>query len=1072
MLSSILAFSQGFKRVDESQSNINFTNKIIETEELNGITYLYLYNGGGVAVGDINNDGLEDLYFTGSQVDDKLYLNKGNLEFKDVTDKYFKNCKSSTFHTGVTMVDINNDGWLDIYVSVGGPSYDGDERANLLYINKKGKGFSEQAQIYGLADTLNTTQSVFFDYDLDGDLDCYLVNHVKLNSNIQETFPTVGPNCNIKGYDHFYVNENGKYIEKSKELGLISTMYGLGVVVSDLNNDGYPDIYVTNDFNYPDKMFINQHGDKFKDEIKEKTGHCSANAMGVDVADFNNDGLFDIVTVDMASEDHVRSKKNMGAMSTKDFWTEIRLGNHYQFMFNSLQLNQGSGYFSEIAQLSGVSNTDWSWAPLISDFDNDGFQDMFVTNGYLRDIRDNDFVKIYDNEIKFSKEIKTFEEISKMVPVTKLANYVYKNNKDLSFSKMNFEWGMSEPINVSGAVYSDLDNDGDIDLVLNGTDVQSFVMENISNNSNNYLDIKLVGLKNNLNCLGAKIEIISKEFHQFREVQTVKGFQSSVTNKIHFGLGVSTLIDTILVNWNSKEQTVLTNVNPNQVLKINYQNAIKTELKLKKQKTFLEEVNIKGLSSYVHEEFSVNDFEREVLLPHKMSELGPFVTVSDINGDGLEDVFVGGARVYPAKMYYQNEKGEFELQEQEIFEKDKNFEDMQSVFFDFDNDGDKDLYVVSGGNESPSNHASLQDRLYVNNNGTFEKSLHALPVNKVSGQKVIVEDVNRDGWMDLIVFGRQVPQAYPTIPKSSVLINRNGKFDDEVKQIAPELEFLGMVTDALFTDYDRDGDQDLIVVGEWMAVTVFENKSNVYTDITKQLGLAQTVGWWSAIKEVWVNGETKFLLGNIGKNNKYHPSISKPLQVYMDDFDDNGTNDIVLAKYQGSICYPVRGRQCSSEQMSFIVDKFPTYNDYATADLNSIYSEEKLSSSIHFKATKFENSILSFTKAQASLESMPNQLQIGCVNSIVEVDFNKDNVNDYLLLGNKYETEVETIRYDGNLGLGLQGESDGFLPVTSVELGVYLKSNIKSSSSITINNVKHVLVLSNNDKLTCIRIVE
>jgi hypothetical protein len=1062
VMSNILVLSQGFKKVPENQSGIHFVNEVIETEKLNGLTYLYLYNGGGVAVGDVNNDGLEDLYFTGNQVDDKLYLNKGDLEFKDVTDKYFKKCKSNTFHTGVTMVDINNDGWLDIYVSVAGPSYVGSERANLLYINNKGKGFSEQAEQYGLADTLNTTQTVFFDYDLDGDLDCYMLNHVKLNSNVQEKFPTIDANYNIQGDDHFYVNENGKYIEKSEELGLVSTRYGLGVVVSDLNNDGYPDVYVTNDFNYPDKMFINQKDGSFRDEIKEKTGHCSVYAMGVDAADFNNDGLFDLMTVDMASEDHVRSKKNMGAMSTKAFWNEIRTGKHYQYMYNSLQLNQGNGMFSEMAQMAGVSKTDWSWAPLISDFDNDGYQDLFISNGYIKDIRDNDFKIKYENEIKYSNDYKTFKDVNELIPVTKLSNYIYKNNKDLTFSKMNFEWGMSELINANGAVYSDLDNDGDMDLVLNATSVKSFIMENISNNSNGFLDVKLSGMPGNIACLGAKIEIVCKDLRQSRELQTVKGFQSSVTSKVHFGVGVSNVVDTLIVTWNNKEQTILTNIDPNQVLKISYNSAIKVEKKNKKQNTFFKEVSIDGLSNYVHEEFAVNDFNEEVLLPHKMSELGPFVTVEDINNDGLEDVFIGGARAYASKMYFQNKEGDFELQKQIEIEKDKNFEDMQSVFFDFDNDGDKDLYVVSGGNESPINHASLGDRLYINSNGVFEKTDSVLPGIRVSGQKVLAKDINNDGWVDLIVFGRQVPKAYPKTPKTSVLMNKNGLFTNEVKTMAPDLELVGMVTDAIFTDYDNDGDDDIIVVGEWMAITVFENNNNYFTNITDQLELDKTIGWWSAIKEITVNGSKKYVLGNIGKNNKYHPSTSKTLQIYMDDFDGNGTNDIVLAKKQGDICYPLRGRQCSSEQMSFIVDKFPTYTDYATADLTSIYSEEKLNNSISFKATIFENSILSFEGNEVKFEVVPNELQLGCVNSIVEVDFNNDGNLDYLLLGNKYEAEVETIRYDANLGIGLLG-GDNLSIVTPKELGFYLNSNTKSAEMISVKGVDYVLVLSSRE---------
>jgi hypothetical protein len=1066
ILSSVSLFSQGFKKVKEGQSNINFVNKIIETEELNGLTYSYLYNGGGVAVGDVNNDGLEDLYFTGNQTEDKLYLNKGDLEFKDVTDKYFKNCKSGTFHTGVTMVDINNDGWLDIYVSVAGPSYVGAERANLLYINKKGKGFSEQAQAYGLADTLNTTQTVFFDYDLDGDLDCYMLNHIKININLQANFPTIQENNQVIGDDHFYENDNGIFIEKSKELGLISTRYGLGIAVSDLNNDGYPDIYVTNDFNYPDKMFLNQKGTFFIDSVKEKTGHVSVNAMGIDIADFNNDGLFDIMSVDMAGEDHVRSKKNMGSMSTKDFWNVINNGVHYQYMFNTLQLNLGNGYFSEVAQMAGVSKSDWSWAPLIVDFDNDGFQDIFISNGIHRDVRDNDFKNIYDKDILYGKKKTTFEEVSKLIPSSKLVNYIYKNNGDLTFTKMNFEWGMVEPVNVNGASYADLDNDGDIDLIMNVIDDVSFIMENVTIINNNFLDVKLTGMPSNVNCVGAEIEITLGSKKQFREVQTVKGFQSSVTSKVHFGLGNDNQIDSLIVKWGNGKASLLVNVDVNELLIIDYENITKFQDIRKKSEKFFSKVNINELSDYVHEEFLVNDFKDEVLLPHKMSQLGPFVTVEDINNDGFDDVFIGGARAYASKMYFQNSAGDFELQKQLEIEKDKNFEDMQAVFFDFDNDGDKDLYVVSGGNESPIKHASLGDRLYINSNGIFEKSSNVIPDIRVSGQKVLAKDIDHDGWVDLVVFGRQIPKAYPSTPKTSILMNRNGVFIDEVKNVASELEFVGMVTDAIFTDFDNDGDEDLIVVGEWMSVTVFENNNNYYSNVTKKLNLDETVGWWSAIKEVEINGHKKYLLGNIGKNNKYHPSQAKPLQVYLDDFDDNGTNDIILAKKQGDICYPVRGRQCSSEQMSFIVDKFPTYTDYATANLASIYSEDKLNNSIHFNATMFESAILTYSAGGFSLDELPNELQIGCVNTILEGDFNNDDNVDYLFLGNKYEAEVETIRYDANYGGVLTTSDNGELNVVpNYKSGLYLNSNVKDASFIKIGKVTYLIVVSNSEKI-------
>ena len=1071
MLPGFFVFSQGFKKVKESQSNITFDNKVFENDSINGITFPFLYQYGGIAVGDINNDGLEDLFFTGRQIEDELYLNKGELSFKNVTSKYFNNKSPSIYHTGAVMVDINNDGWLDIYVSVAGPNAKGAERANLLYLNKKGKVFVESAELFGLADTSNTTQTVFFDADLDGDLDCFMLNHIRKVVNMQVNFPLIERYSLNTGKDKFYLNEGGVFVEKTKEFGLEFSGEGLGVVVSDFNNDGYPDIYVTNDGLTPDRLFTNNKGHGFINSINDQVNHSSLFAMGVDAGDINNDGLIDIITVDMANEDHVKSKKNMSGMSTKNFWLNVKASNQYQYMYNSLQLNMGGDNFSEIAQLAGVSNSDWSWAPLFADFDNDGFQDLFISNGFHRNLKDNDYVKWLERDITYSQEKYSFNDVKKRIPKTKTANYIYKNNGDLTFSKKNFEWGMAELINANGAVYSDLDNDGDLDLVLNITNEKSFVMENVSTNANGFLDVKLYGIFNNINCLGAKVQIVCGETNQYKELQTVRGYQSSVSSKLHFGVGLATKIDTLIVTWNNKEQTVLIDIVPNQLLKIEYQTSIKTERKLEQKKTFFTKTEINGLSSYIHKEFSINDFEEEVLLPHKMSELGPFITVEDINNDGLDDVFIGGARSYTSKMYFQNSKGWFDLKQQPDIEKDKNFEDMQAVFFDFDNDGDKDLYVVSGSNESPIAHASLQDRLYVNSNGVFEKTAAILPDIRVSGQKVIAEDVNNDGWIDLVVFGRQVPKAYPTTPKTSILINRNGKFSNEVKNIAPELELVGMVTDAIFTDFDKDGDKDLIVVGEWMPITVFENIDNQYVNMTKKFNLNETVGWWSAIKEVKTKDGKKYILGNIGKNNKYHPSQNKPLQIYMDDFDDNGTNDIVLAKYQGKICYPVRGRQCSSEQMPFIVDKFPTYTDYATANLASIYSEDKLTASIHFKATKFESSILSFNNGVFELAELANELQVGCINTILEANVNGDDIMDYLCLGNKYEAEVETIRYDGNYGGVLLGQNEGgFMHSLNNESGLYLKSNVKDGSFISIKGITYLIVVSNSEKINILKL--
>jgi len=872
MLSNVFVFSQGFTALSEKKTNISFKNKIIETDSINGITYPFLYQFGGVAVGDINNDGLEDLFFTGRQVSDELYLNKGNLNFKNVSSKYIRNKKKGYYHTGAVMVDVNNDGWLDIYVSVAGPSSDGESRANLLYINKKGRGFDELAKEYGLADTSNTTQTVFFDADLDGDLDCFMLNHVQVFNNMQVNFQVVKNSAKNSGMDKFYLNEGGVFIDKTKEYGVGFEGEGLGVVVSDINNDGFPDIYVTNDGMTPDRILTNKNGKYFVNTIDENINHGSLFSMGVDIGDVNNDGLFDLFTADMANEGHIRSKTNMAGMSSKEFWKIVGKTNQYQFMYNSLQLNQGQGNFSEIAQLSGISKSDWSWAPLFADFDNDGFQDLFISNGFHKDLKDNDYIRWLKDSVTYSHRKYSFNEVQKRIPTSKIPNNVYKNNQDLTFSKMNFEWGMSNPVNVNGTVYSDLDNDGDLDLVMNVTDDVSFIMENVSNTNNYYLDVKLSGLSGNEGCIGSTVEIFYEGKSQKRELQTVRGYQSSVSSKIHFGLGGVNELDSLIVMWKKRECTILRNVNVGHTLEIDYNSSIKFQLEeTTVDEPYFKEIILEGLSDYVHEEFKVDDFKDEVLLPHKMSELGPFVTVQDINNDGLEDVFVGGARAYASKMYYQNSNGGFDLKINNSIENDKNFEDMQSVFFDFDNDGDKDLYVVSGGNESPINHASLSDRLYENINNNFSKTDDVLPDIRVSGQKVLAKDINNDGWIDLVVFGRQVPKAYPSTPKTSILINKKGRFVDEIKTIAPELEFSGMVTDAIFTDFDSDGDQDMIVVGEWMPIVVLENDSGFYKNVTSKLNLDKFVGWWSAIKEVEVQGKKQYILGNISPTKQSKP---------------------------------------------------------------------------------------------------------------------------------------------------------------------------------------------------------
>ena len=1007
-ISTFASFSQGFNKLSLKQSGIDFTNTISENDTINGLSYLYLYNGGGVAIGDINNDGLDDIYFTGNQSNDKLYLNKGKMKFVDVTEKYFKNQRFD-FHTGATMVDINNDGWLDIYVSAAGPAYNGEDRRNKLFINQGGKKFVDQAKEYGLDDSLNTTQAVFFDADNDGDLDVYLLNHIYLRKNTQYWFQ-FNKMRKIIGSDRLMINENGHFYDRSAQLGIKSSEYGQGVIVSDFNQDGRQDIYVCNDFEYGDKLFINIGKDGFKEVILSATMHTPLFSMGVDAADFNNDGQMDIMTVDMANQDHVKSKKNMGGMSSKKFWNLVNKGQHYQYMFNALQLNVGDK-FIDIAQLAGVSKTDWSWAPLFADFDNDGFLDLFISNGYLRDLRDNDFTNKYDANIQLSKEFMPFDELKKLIPTSQSPNYIFKNNGDLSFENKINDWGLDEAINVNGAAYADLDNDGDLDIICNSANERSFILENNINQKNNYLKVKVKGAEKNIAGIGVRIELYTDSNFQVREIQPTRGFQSGVSNTIHFGMGEHSEIDSVLVRLNGVIVDRREKIQANQTIRFDISESnILRAAKFGALPSILNEVELSSLK-LKHTESNFDDFKKEVLLPHKMSQLGPFITVDDINGDGFEDIYFGAAKGSRGALMIQNTKGGFDLKPLPSSTKNYMSEEMESVFFDADNDGDMDIYVTTGSNEVGANDDSYTDQLYINDGKeNFTLANDKLPKNSISGQKVIAKDLNEDGWVDLIVFGRQTPGNYPAPASSKILINENGNFVDKTEEWAPEFENLGMVTDALFANIDEDEDLEIIIVGEWMPVTVFDFVSGAYHNITSEKGLEKTVGWWNAI-ELYSdnNGVQKFMLGNIGLNNKFHPTIEKPLHIFMSDFDDNGTNDIVLAKSQNEILYPVRGLQCSSEQMPFIKQKFNSYDLFAHADVQSIYTPEKLANALQYEAHTFASSVLTIENGHFTLQALPNSFQTGPINAFLIDDFNNDGAVDVFCFGNKFEAEVETV---------------------------------------------------------------
>ncbi|MFT4600001.1 MAG: hypothetical protein ACI857_000169 [Arenicella sp.] len=1045
-----------FTELSPEESGIQFSNDITETDSFNFFNYEYIYNGGGVAVGDINNDGLEDLYFSGNQVSDKLYLNQGGLKFKDITSSAIGAKSSEGWHTGVLMQDVNGDGWLDIYVSRSGPEENGELLANLLFINNQDETFTEKAEEYGLEIETTTTQSLFFDKDNDGDLDLYLLNHPYNTSNSGGPKRVVGEiNELIQNgspfSDKLFENVDGHFVDVTKKCGISNYSFGLGIAASDLNGDGFTDLYISNDYMAPDYLYINQGDGTFVDESQKRMKHMSNYSMGNDVSDFNNDGFPDIFSVDMVSNDHVRSKKNMGGMSTVKFWETVKAGYHHQFMFNCLQMNNGNGTFSDVAQMAGISKTDWSWAPLFADFNNDGLKDLYITNGYRRDSRDNDFTNGYNPQ---NVKVESFADVLDLMPQTKVENYMFMNNGDLTFTNVNQDWNTDQLVNSNGAIYSDLDGDGDLDLVVNNIDERAFVLENNSS-GNHFIDFQFEDVL----AEGTVIKIETKEGIQINEFRTVRGYQSSVSHKVHFGLASNEKVEKVTIIWPDNSQQTMKSLEADQLVMISKSQAIENFVRNEKKKTLLTELEVLNIT---HREQLVNDFEREVLLPNKMSQLGPFLSKGDINEDGQDDFYLSGSRGFSGQLFIAEGEG-FKLIHGP-WESQKKREEMGSVMFDADNDGDLDIYVVSGSNEYNFDDPGMEDQLYINEGeGRFNNTSSKLPKMVSSGQKVVAGDYDNDGDTDLFIGGRQTPGFYPFAPRSYLLENVGGEFVD-VTGKSPAIMGPGMITDCEFVDLDDDNDLDLVVVGEWMAPTFFRNDGGLFTDITLNYNTQDQIGWWSSVTTDDLNNDGKpdFIFGNIGKNNKFHPSEGHPLEIYTHDFDENGTYDIVLAKYQDNTCYPVRGKQCSTEQMPFVSQKFKTYGEYATAELSEIYGQDKLDKALHFSAIDFDSRILMSQGSSYKLSSLPNSCQKAPLNAVIITDFNKDGILDIIGAGNNYGAEVETVRYDAGTGFILLGKGNGeFDEYPISKSGFFANSDVKDMKQIN----DFIVVSSNQAKL-------
>lgn len=1070
-----------FKLLPASYTNVDFSNDITENDSINYFKYPYMYMGGGVAIADFNNDGQQDLFFTGNMVSNRLYQNKGAMQFEDKTESGGVSGKANKWYTGVATVDINNDGYMDLYLSVSGM---GGNRNNELYINNGNMTFTESAVNFGLADSGNSVQSGFFDYDHDSDLDCYVANYpITSFSTSSAEYSYLVNNPQGQTSDHLFQNNgNGTFVDVTDRSGLLSFGLSLSATIADFNQDGWEDIYVSNDFSTPDFFYINNGDGTFREELKNITKQTAFYGMGADAADINNDGLIDLIQVDMSAEDNRRSKANMASMNPALFWATVNNGFHYQYMFNCLQLNKGivdgMPVMRNIAFLSGVASTDWSWAPLLADFDNDGFKDLFVANGTRKEINNRDYFKDMEKRLEGASD-QELKRLSDNIPSEPIDNYMFKNEGGAVFRKVNQDWGVSYEGFSNGASYGDLDNDGDLDLVVNNIDSKALVYRNNSTDipNGNYLRVNLKGINSNREGIGAEVQIYVGGELQISQRATARGFQSSVEPYLHFGLAGHTIVDSLYLLSEGKVCKKMYNINVNQTIKVNLESpGIETKNKMEVKHTlFLNATTQVFKDTYYHKENRFNDFAHQVLLPHKMSNFGPALATGDINNDGKEDFYIGGAVGINGVCYLQLANGEM-VASKVIADNRTGFEDIDALFFDADNDGDQDLYVVSGGNEYDAGDPNYQDRLYLNKGGYFEEQSGVLPLLNASGSCVKACDYDNDGDLDLFVGGRLAPYNYPFPGTSVILENKleggRLKFEDVTREIAPEISDIGMVTDALWTDFDANGQMDLMLVGEWMPIKVFLRRGAKFVDRSDDFFDGNTSGWWFSIDQGDFDndGDKDYVLGNLGLNYKYQADQNAPFSIYADDFDNNRKNDIVLSYYNFGKEYPVRGRQCSSEQIPGIQIVYKDYSSFAKASVEEIFGSENLKKSFHRKVESFRSVHIENDGGVFKIHPLPIEAQKFAINDILVSDIDRDGNLDLILAGGLYASEVETPRNDAGIGLALMGDGkNNFAPLSLKQSGINIPYDTKKIKTLNIGQFRGFLAANNQGPLNFFR---
>jgi hypothetical protein len=1099
-----------FTRLTAENTGITFSNRITETNARNVFNFEYVYNGGGVALGDFNNDNLVDVYFTGNQVENKLYLNKGtqngsDIHFEDITEKS-NTTGEGKWCSGATVIDINNDHLLDIYVCAS-VSKVADRLANMMYVNqgvdKSGVPiFKEMAKEYGIADTTHTTNAAFFDYDNDGDLDLYLLVNEMEKVRYPNKYVDKVVDGSSRRTDRLYkndgTNEKPHFTNISKQAGILIEGYGLGLNITDINRDGWKDIYVTNDFLSDDLLYLNnKNGNGFTDHSAQYFKHTSFSAMGNDVEDLNNDGLVDIVALDMIPADNYRKKMVMPANNYSTYQNNEKFHYNYQYPRNTLQINQGNNpktgqpVFSEMGLLSGIAETDWSWCPMVTDFDNDGFRDIVITNGFPKDITDHDYL-VYRYQTAVQQQL-TLEELSKMIPSAKTVNYAFKNKGGKSgdlpqFEDVSTQWGMDIPSFSNGAAYADLDNDGDVDYVVNNINDSAFVYRNNSVQlkpaESNFLRIKCQGLSNNINGIGAWIDISYNHGEkQVYENTPYRGYLSTIENVAHFGLGKIKTVDEVKITWQSGKISILKNVKANQVLTVDEKSAIdiKTMSIINYQLSIFKNISDSLLINYVHEETDAIDFNVQKLLLHKFSQYGPAIAVGDVNGDGVEDIFIGGSTNHKGTFLLQDKNGKFTAKDLIKGETDatKLSEDAGVLLFDADRDNDLDLYIVSGSNEAQIGLMMYQDRFYENDGkGNFTENKQALPPFLKSGSCVKAVDFDHDGDLDLFVAGRVEVNAYPK-PVSSYVLRNDGKngthFTDITVQFAPELQNIGLVCDAVWTDYDNDGWQDLMLAGEWTPITILKNEQGKSLKRIENQELKSQVGFWNSLAsgDFDNDGDMDYIAGNLGINTMNKVSDEFPLTVYGKDFNNDGLYDAIPTvffpdKDKKRHEVPFNTRDDLIKQVTTFKERFDNYSKFASADIYGVLAKSDVENALVLKANNMNSSYIeNLGEGNFKISALPIQAQIAPIFGMLIEDFDEDGNLDVLMVGNDFGNEVSVGRLDAFNGLLLSGNGEGeFMVNNLIQAGFLVGGDAKGL--IRITNAKGnplIMVTQNKGKL-------